>query len=416
MRTILCLMTAICLFSLMANATSREEINLQGQLTYSNGDPIDSTVAITFNIYNVASGGTSMWSETHSSVTVTDGVFDVVLGSSNSLPDTLFANNDSLYVQSTVGSTIISPRIRLTSVPWAFDAATLDGLDGSAYALNPHNHLGETWNNSGGSLGLAIAGGGRGFQAYVDTTAFRGRATLAAYPVVVGLNTGGGTVGSIGSRDGGGLTRGVNKVGVQGAQTGSSLEGSLGTEREGVFGAETDIGVEGAIACIAEPQISPFAAPVPAGVYGYAHTSPATGGEFYNDAGPTAPGAGDDWALIIGVGHLAATGMNPGLGPMVPPIGMGPASVASMWFMGPPPWVAGSPSGAGLSSVFVPDPTVTPTSLIWVFPTMVPYPGSFPGGPPAGIWWIDMIAPGAGFHVASTALEGPVDFVYWLVN
>ncbi len=417
-------LVVIALFSLLlvAHATPRQEINYQGQLTYSNGDPIDSTVAITFDIYVSGSGGTSLWSETHGSVTVQDGVFDVVLGSSNALPDTMFANNDSLYIQSTLGSTIISPRTRLTSVPWAFDAATLDGVDGSGYSSNPHDHLGETWNNIGGSLGLAISGGGQGFVVIVDSTAFRGKASTADQPVILGENTGGTTQGSIGTMDRGGITRPASNVGAEGSHMSTLAQGSLGTDREGVFGADTDNGVEGAIACMAEPQLGGMGMPIPAGVYGYAARPGATGGEFYNDALPSVLGAGDDWALIIGQGHLSAAGMNPGLNPTTPSPGLGPANVASIVLGGPVPWING-PSPVtllGASWVFIPDPNITNTSLIWVFPSVVGYPAAAANGPPVGTWFLDTVGNiplmGQGFIVGSTAVEGPVDFIYWVVN
>ncbi|MBN1423265.1 hypothetical protein JXA88_01800 [Candidatus Fermentibacteria bacterium] len=396
--------------------SSRQETNFQGQLTYAGGDPIDSTVAITFDIYASSTGGTSLWTETHSSITVTDGVFDVVLGSTTALPDTLFANNASLWVESTVGSTVITPRVKLTSVPWAFDAATLDGIDGSGYALAGHDHLNETWNNAAGLFALSIQGGYQGFKVAVDSTAFHGTGITDGVDVIRGRNTVSSTTGAISSTDMGGLTRGSSKVGALGAQMGMPRFGSLGTEREGVFGVDGNALVEGAIGCAAEPQFSPMGMPLAAGVYGMADGPNAAGGEFYHPGGPSAPGAGDDIALIIGQGHLTAAGFNPGLNPMLLSPGMGPANVASMALPGPVMWNPGSPSGAGASSVFIPDINVTPMSLIWVFPTMVAYPGSVPGGPPAGVWWIDGILPGAGFHVASNAPEGIVDFVYWLVN
>lgn len=400
------------------HASSRQEINFQGQLTYASGDPIDSTVAITFDIFASSTGGTSLWGETHSSVTVADGVFDVILGSTNALPDTLFANNDSLWVQSTVGSTPITPRVKLTSVPWAFDAATLDGIDGLGYALASHDHLNETWNNAAGVFALNIQGGYQGFKVTVDSTAFSGTGNTSGVDVIRGRNVISGTTGAISSRDPGGLTRGGSKVGAVGAQIGATRFGSLGTEREGVFGVDTSRLVEGAIGCAAEPQFSTAGAPFAAGVYGMADGFTATGGEFYHPGGPSAPGLGDDLALIIGQGHLAAAGRNPGLNALLPSPGRGPANLASTVFGGPVPWAPGSPSGAGASSVLVPDTDVTPRSLIWVFPTVVMYPGSPPGPvvPPAGVWWIDSIMPGVGFSVASSALEGPVNFVYWLVN
>jgi len=403
------------------SATSREEINFQGQLTYSNGDPIDSTVAITFDIYAASTGGTSLWTETHSSITVTDGVFDVVLGSINALPDTLFANNTSLWVQSTVGTTVISPRVELTSVPWAFDAATLDGVDGSGYALDSHNHLNETWNNAAGTIALKIQGGYQGFRASVDSTAFTGIGTTNGVDVIRGRNATSATIGTLSGRDPGGLTRGASNVGANGAQIGTTRFGSLGTTREGVFGYDQPGGVEGAVGCNAEPQLAAMGIPIPAGVYGYASHAMATGGEFYNNGGPSAPVMGDDWALIIGQGHLAAAGRNPGLNPVVASPGTGPANVASIVMGGPVVWLAApSPvSPLGASWTFIPDTNITSTSLIWIMPSIVPYVGAVPGPAPAGRWFLEAVGMtpiGPGFILGSTAVEGPADFIYWIVN
>jgi hypothetical protein len=404
------------------SATSREEINFQGQLTYSNGDPIDSTVAITFDIYAASTGGTSLWTETHSSITVTDGVFDVVLGSTNALPDTLFANNTSLWVQSTVGTTVISPRVELTSVPWAFDAATLDGVDGGGYALAGHDHLNETWNNAAGTIALRIQGGYQGFRVSVDSTAFTGIGSTNGVDVIRGRNLISNTIGTLSSRDPGGLTRGANNVGANGARIAATRFGSLGTEREGVFGLDLATAVEGAIGCAAEPQLTAMGVPFAAGVYGMADGFNATGGEFYHPGGPSAPGMGDDLALIIGAGHLAAAGRNPGLNPTIASPGMGPANVASLVLAGPVVWVPGAspvPGSVAASWAFIPDTNATLTSLIWLFPSRVPYPGAVPGAPPAGVWYLESVGltpVGPGFIVASTAAEGPADFIYWLVN
>ncbi|MCU0612224.1 MAG: hypothetical protein MUE60_10595 [Candidatus Eisenbacteria bacterium] len=415
----LALLAAICPG---VSATSRQEINFQGQLTYSNGDPIDSTVAITFDLFSASTGGTSLWTETHSSVTVADGVFDVVLGSTTPLTDALFATNTSLWVESTVGSTVISPRIKLTSVPWAFDAATLDGIDGGGYALAGHDHLNETWNNALGTFALKIQGGDQGFRASVDSTAFTGIGSTNGIDAIRGRNLISGTMGSLSSKDPGGLTRPSVNVGVYGTQIGAVRFGSLGTTREGVFGYDQATGVEGAVGCAAEPQLTAMGIPFAAGVYGTADGYNATGGEFYHPGGPSAPSTGDDIALIIGQGHLAAAGRNPGLNPTIPSPGMGPANVASIVLAGPVAWVPGAspvPGSVAASWAFVPDINATLTSLIWVFPSRVPYPGAVPGAAPAGRWYLESVGPtpvGPGFIVASTAAEGPADFVYWLVN
>jgi len=400
-----------------AYASGNQEINYQAQLTYSNGDPIDSTVAITFDIYTTSTGGTTLWTETHSSVTVTDGIFDVILGQGTTLPDTLFGNNPDLWIESTVGTTTISPRTQLTSVPWAFDASLLDGIDGSGYARDPHDHLNETWDNTGGATALTINNGAHGFKVAVDTVAINATGITDGFPVITAQNSGSGTIGLFCGRDGAGLTRPPSRVGATGRYV-MGPWGSLGTEREGVFGIASAAGVEGAVGCMIDPQLSLL----PVGVYGYAAVPLTVGGMFYNDAGQSGPGLGDDWALIIGQGHLSAAGWNPGLNPITPSPGIGPANVASMLMGGPAPWIVGaSPiTGFGASHVFIPDQNVTMTSLIWIMPSTNFYPGAVPGPPPAGIWCLDTVgvcgALGQGFIVTSSAVEGPVDFVYLVIN
>jgi hypothetical protein len=347
----------------------------------------------------------------------------VILGGTNPLPDSIFAQNDSLYIQTTVGSTVMTPRTRLTSVPWAFDSERLDGIDGSGYALAGHNHLGQTWDNTGGARGLTIVNGAHGFVASVDSIAFDGLGAADSVPVVLGRNPMSATLGILSGADRGGLSRPRNRAGVVGGQIGGLFSGALATEREGVFGVDAGSQVEGAVACAADPQLTPMGFPLSTGVYGYAARPMAAGGEFFNPAGPSGQGMGDDWALIIGTGHLGAAGINPGLAPAVPSPGLGPASVGSMVVGGPVMWFPGpSPmTGMGASHCFIPDPTTTTTSLVIFNPSVVPYPGASPGGPPQGIWFLDFVGPcgpyGWGFIIGSTALEmESTDLVYWLVN
>ena len=66
-------------------------INYQGILTNENGTVIDdNTYNLSFSIYDVASGGSELWSETHSGVEVTQGLFNIMLGSVSSLADIPF--------------------------------------------------------------------------------------------------------------------------------------------------------------------------------------------------------------------------------------------------------------------------------------------------------------------------------------
>ena len=65
-----------------------DQITYYGYLVDRNtGQPVDTSILITFRIYDDESGGTPIWEETHSSVNVEDGFFDVSLGSINDLAD-----------------------------------------------------------------------------------------------------------------------------------------------------------------------------------------------------------------------------------------------------------------------------------------------------------------------------------------
>ena len=52
-------------------------ISFQGKLYDSTGDPLTGTQSITFKIYNVESGGSALWTESHSSVNINDGIFNI---------------------------------------------------------------------------------------------------------------------------------------------------------------------------------------------------------------------------------------------------------------------------------------------------------------------------------------------------
>jgi hypothetical protein len=107
-----------------------EMINYQGYLTDSGGNPINSTLEMTFSTYDVAEGGSPIWTETHPSVIVTDGLFNVLLGSINHINASHFPDiNCYLGVQ--VGSDPeMTPRQQIVSVAYAHRCHVADTLDG----------------------------------------------------------------------------------------------------------------------------------------------------------------------------------------------------------------------------------------------------------------------------------------------
>ena len=122
---ILITFAAIMLFSTIALADVPEMINYQGRLTDTGGDPVNGTVSITFTIYDDSTGGTAWWTETHATVQVTDGLFNVILGSTEPLVDTVFADPERYLGIAVDGDPEIDPRTRLVSVPYSHVASVV---------------------------------------------------------------------------------------------------------------------------------------------------------------------------------------------------------------------------------------------------------------------------------------------------
>jgi hypothetical protein len=98
---------------LQAQAT----LSIQGILKKSNGVAVDDgNYTITFKLYTVVAGGTAIWSETQNDVEVSSGIYSAVLGSSTVLNVPF---NQLYYLGVTIGSTELTPRILLTSAPYA---------------------------------------------------------------------------------------------------------------------------------------------------------------------------------------------------------------------------------------------------------------------------------------------------------
>jgi hypothetical protein len=113
-------------------------VNYQGILTDTGGMPLDGTYDLTFEIFDVPSGGTNLWSESHLGETIDDGLLNVFLGPI----DLAIFDDDSLWMQVTVDSDVIIPRTQLTSVPWAFRAAVAEtALTVSELPAHDHNDL-----------------------------------------------------------------------------------------------------------------------------------------------------------------------------------------------------------------------------------------------------------------------------------
>lgn len=130
MRHALTVLTAVAIL-IAASATLAEIpqlISYQGRLTNESGEPISGDYEITFTIYYVDGfGGDAEWAEVHPGITVTDGLFKVLLGSIETLPHDCFANDTVAWLGITIGEDPeMEPKIRLVSVPFAYHALRAD--------------------------------------------------------------------------------------------------------------------------------------------------------------------------------------------------------------------------------------------------------------------------------------------------
>jgi|GEM_PF-3167488 len=113
--------------------TSTGTIAYQGRLADSAGTPLTETLNMSFRLYSGASGGAALWTEQWTGpngVQVSDGLFNVMLGSLTPIAQSVITGNSTLFLGITVGTDDeMSPRVQLGSVPFAVQALTVP--DGS---------------------------------------------------------------------------------------------------------------------------------------------------------------------------------------------------------------------------------------------------------------------------------------------
>jgi len=137
-------------------------INFQGTLTDTSGSPISSDISrMSFFIYADSVGGTSLWSEMHSSVPVVDGLFQVTLGVETSLPPSLF-NGSTLWLGILVSPDPLelSPRQRMVTVPYGFKSLQSDTAQFAQLAATDND-----WIMSGNNIYRTLGNVGIGTSA-----------------------------------------------------------------------------------------------------------------------------------------------------------------------------------------------------------------------------------------------------------
>jgi hypothetical protein len=149
-------LVAVLGISAFAYAEVPKMINYQGKITTSVGLLIDTTVSMVFTIYSdTGIAGVNLWSETQDSVKVEKGVFSVLLGSINPIPDSVF-NGSVIYLGLKAASDPeMTPRKAMVSVGYAYHSGTAD----TAYFTMPDADWtidGDNIYHSNGNVGIGI--------------------------------------------------------------------------------------------------------------------------------------------------------------------------------------------------------------------------------------------------------------------
>lgn len=125
-----------------AQAVTSSTLNFQGRLlTNSGGLVADGAYDVEFKLYNVSTGGVALWTETHSAggsntIDIQNGYFSVNLGDSTSgtvFPPSINWDQELWLTMNVNGDGEMTPRIKLTAVPYAFRAGAVVDSAGNAY-------------------------------------------------------------------------------------------------------------------------------------------------------------------------------------------------------------------------------------------------------------------------------------------
>ena len=121
-----------------AEAQIPRKLNYQGFLTTPSGSPLNTPQTLIVRLYDAASGGNLLFAETHNPVTVSNGIFNILLGSVDTNLNALNLLFDKqYYLGITVGADPeMSPRQPLAASPYAITAQNI-ASGGNIVLSNP---------------------------------------------------------------------------------------------------------------------------------------------------------------------------------------------------------------------------------------------------------------------------------------
>jgi hypothetical protein len=129
------------------------KLQYQGKIT-QNDIALNGLYDMTFRLYSGSCGGTLLWTEIHngaSQVQVTNGLFNVLLGDITAFPEVSTTFNQPLWLQITVGATVMSPCEAFNPVPYAMYAISSPGSGSVNYWSPNGTHI---YSNNTGNVGI----------------------------------------------------------------------------------------------------------------------------------------------------------------------------------------------------------------------------------------------------------------------
>lgn len=122
------ILTAFALLAIMlapGSAMAADVPNVmtsQGVVRNAAGDVVNGVYGLAFKLYSAQQGGQLLWSENQNNVVVENGVYTTTLGVISPLPASLFQQNTSVWLALSIEGEAELPRVRVTSVAFAFQA------------------------------------------------------------------------------------------------------------------------------------------------------------------------------------------------------------------------------------------------------------------------------------------------------
>jgi hypothetical protein len=104
-----------------SNATT---IHYQGHLSDAQGNPLNTSIHLTFILYDAMTGGNAVWGpESHTAVPVSEGVFSLRLGTFVPFTSSDFADGSEHWLEVIVNGETLSPREPFAAVPYAMNSS-----------------------------------------------------------------------------------------------------------------------------------------------------------------------------------------------------------------------------------------------------------------------------------------------------